>query len=180
MELFEAVFTRRSVRQFTDEPLSETQLEIIFRAAMAATNSGNQQPWRFIVVDDPALRDTIGALDIERGPYHVSPQLVVVCADIGGMTWKMHWLADCGAAIQNMLLAARALGLGGVWQELYPYHKRVVFVRNLLDIPATVYPMAVVALGHPVTQPSPVDRYDPDKIMRNTWRSGSCSLCDDL
>jgi nitroreductase len=169
MNLFEAILTRLSVRKFTDEPVSEAQFEKLFRAAMAAANSGNQQPWRFIVIDDVKLRDTIGTLDIERGPYHVSPQLVVVCADIGAMKWKMHWLADCGAAIQNMLLAAQAQGLGGVWQELYPYHQRVARVRELLDIPETVYPMAVVAMGHPVNQPDPVDRYDPGKIKRNRW-----------
>jgi len=169
MDLFETIRTRRSVRSFTDDALSEAQFEAIFRAAMAATNSGNQQPWRFIIIDDPELRDTIGALDIERGPYHVSPQLVVVCADIGSMKWKMHWLADCGAAIQNMLLAAQAQGLGGVWQELYPYHQRVAVVRELLGIPDSVYPMAVVAIGHPVNQPEPVDRYDPEKVKRNRW-----------
>jgi nitroreductase len=169
MDCFEAIYTRRSIRQFTDEPLSEAQLENLFRAAMAATNSGNQQPWRFIVIDEPKLRDTIGSLELERGAYHVSPQLVVVCADIGSMKWKMHWLADCGAAIQNMLLAAQALGLGGVWQELYPYHKRVAVVRELLGIPNTVYPMAVVAIGHPANQPEPTDRYDPEKVKRNQW-----------
>ena len=169
MDCFEAIHTRRSVRQFTNEPLSEAQFETIFRAAMAATNSGNQQPWRFIVIDQPELRDTIGSLELERGPYHVSPQLVVVCADIGSMKWKMHWLADCGAAIQNMLLAAQAQGLGGVWQELYPYHKRVAVVRKLLGIPASVYPMAVVAIGHPANQPEPVDRYDPEKVKWNRW-----------
>ncbi|MFC2079698.1 nitroreductase family protein [Candidatus Bipolaricaulota bacterium] len=169
MEFFEAILTRRSVRKFTVEPVSEAQFEKIFRAAMAAPNSGNQQPWRFIVIDDEELRNTIGSLDIERGPYHVSPQLVVVCADIGAMKWKMHWLADCGAAIQNMLLAAHAQGLGGVWQELYPYHQRVAVVRELLGIPKTVYPMAVVAIGHPVDRPEPADRYDPEKVKRNGW-----------
>ena len=78
---------------------------------MAAASSGNQQPWRFVVVDDPVIRDRLGTLDVERGPYHVSPQLIVVCADIGSMKWKMHWLADCAAAPQNLLLAAHGLGL---------------------------------------------------------------------
>ncbi len=150
-------------RSSTDEPVSEDQLEKLFRAAMAAANSGNQQPWRFIVVDDPAIRDRIGTLDIERRPYHVSPQLFVVCADIGAMKWKMHWLADCGAAIQNLLLAAHSMGLGAVWQELYPYHKRLAAVREILGIPDTVYPMAVVAVGHPAERPDPVDRYDPPR-----------------
>jgi nitroreductase len=169
MDLFEAIRTRRSVRKFTDEPVAEEQLERLFRAAMAAASSGNQQPWRFIVVDDPQIRDRIGTLDVERGPYHVSPQLIVVCADIGSMKWKMHWLADCGAAIENLLLAAHAMGLGAVWQELYPYHQRVAEVRGILGIPDTVYPMAVVAVGHPAERPDPVDRYDPAKVMRNHW-----------
>lgn len=54
MDLFEAMLTRRSVRAFTQEPLPDEDLEMLFRVAMAAANSGNQQPWRFIVIDDPA------------------------------------------------------------------------------------------------------------------------------
>ncbi len=169
MELFAAIRTRRSVRRFTDEPVTDPQLERLFRAAMAAANWGNQQPWRFIVIDDPAIRDRIGALDIERGPYHVSPQLIVVCADIGSMKWKMHWLADCGGAIQNLLLAVHSMGLGAVWQELFPYHQRVAEVREILGIPDVVYPMVVVAVGHLAERPDPVDRYDPAKVRRNHW-----------
>jgi len=136
---------------------------------MAAANSGDQQPWRFIVVDNPQLRDELASLEIERGPYYRSPQLIVVCGDIGSMKWKMHWLADCAAAIENLLLAANALGLGAVWQELYPYHERVAKVRQLLGIPATVYPMAVISIGYPAEVKAPVDRYDPAKVRWNHW-----------
>ena len=85
------------------------------------------------------------------------------------MKWKMHWLADCAAAIQNLLLAAHGLGLGAVWQELFPYPKRVAAVREMLGIPKTVYPMAVLSIGHPQETPQPDDRYDPAKIHRNRW-----------
>ena len=169
MDLFEAMLTRRSVRTFTEKPISAEILEKVFRAAMAAANSGGQQPWRFIVIDNPVLRDRIADLDIERGGYYKSPQLIVVCGDIGSMKWKMHWLADCAAALQNLLLAAHGLGLGAVWQELYPYHKRVAAIREMLGIPDTVYPMAVVSIGHPVDVPKPADRYDPRKVMSNRW-----------
>jgi nitroreductase len=169
MDVFQAMLARRSVRKFTEEPVSRADLEQVFRAAMAAANSGGQQPWRFIVVDDPALRDELASLKIARGPYYPSPQLIVVCGDVGSMKWKMHWLADCAAAIENMLLAAHAKGLGAVWQELYPYHERVAKVRELLGIPKTVYPMAVVSIGHPAERPAPVDRYDPAKVRWNHW-----------
>ena len=169
MNLFDAILTRRSVRSFTDEPVSEADLETLFRAAMAAANSGNQQPWRFVLIDDPALRDRIAELEIDRGGYYKSPQLIVVCGDIGSMKWKMHWLADCAAAIENLLLAAHALGLGAVWQELYPYQARVAAIREMLGIPKTVYPMAVISLGHPTQVPEPADRYDPAKVRRNGW-----------
>jgi len=169
MDALEAMRTRRSIRKFTEEPVPDDVLERLFRAAMAAANSGGQQPWRFIVVDDPKLRDELASLKIERGPYYRSPQLIVVCGDIGSMRWKMHWLADCAAAIQNLLLAAHALGLGAVWQELYPYHERVAKVRGLLGIPDTVYPMAVISIGHPAEKKPPVDRYDPEKVRWNQW-----------
>jgi nitroreductase len=169
MDVFEAIHGRRSIRKFTQEPVPNDVLEKLFRAAMAAANSGGQQTWRFIVVDDPKLRDELAALNIERGPYYCSPQLIVVCGDIGSMKWKMHWLADCAAAIQNLLLAAHALGLGAVWQELYPYHQRVARVRELLGIPTTVYPMAVISIGYPAEVKTPVDRYDPGKVRWNHW-----------
>jgi hypothetical protein len=63
------------------------------------------------------------------------------------------------------------MGLGAVWQELYPTHQRVAEVRELLDIPDAVYPMAVVAVGHPAKRPDTVDRYDPAKVKRNHWSS---------
>jgi nitroreductase len=169
MDLFEVILTWRSVRTFTDEAIAEEALDKVVRSAMAAANSGNQQPWRFIVIDDPALRDRICELEIERGGYYRSPQLIVVCGDIGSMKWKMHWLADCAAAIQNLLLAAHGIGLGAVWQELYPYHKRVAAVREMLGIPDSVYPMAVVSIGYPIDVPEPEDRYDPAKVMRDHW-----------
>jgi nitroreductase len=169
MDVLEAMRTRRSIRRFTEEPIPHDVLEKLFRAAMAAANSGGQEPWRFIVVDEPALRDKLASLQIQRGPYYRSPQLIVVCGDIGSMKWKMHWLADCAAAIQNLLLAAHALELGAVWQELYPYHERVAKVRGLLGIPDAVYPMAVISIGHPAENKLPVDRYDPEKVRRNHW-----------
>ncbi|MEN6368590.1 MAG: nitroreductase family protein, partial [Thermotogota bacterium] len=137
---------------------------------MATANSDGQQPWRFIVVEEPQLRDELASLEIERDPYYRSPQLIVVCGDIGSMKWKMHWLTDCAAAIENLLLAAHALGLGAVWQELYPYHQRVAKVRRLLGIPDTIYPMAVVSIGHPAEKKPPVDRDDPEKVR---WNPGS-------
>lgn len=64
MDLFEVILTWRSVRTFTDEAISEEALDKVVRSAMAAANSGNQQPWRFVVIDDPALRDLICDLEI--------------------------------------------------------------------------------------------------------------------
>lgn len=169
MDAIEAILTRRSIRDYTDEPVREADIETILRAAMAAPSAGNQRPWRFVVSTDRERIDAIA----ETTPYgsilRRAPLAIVVCADTRGLKHEVMWQQDCGAAAQNALLASHALGLGAVWLGFWPKMERVAPLRTVLELPEGVEPFCVLAVGHPAETKPSVDRYDPDAVHRDRW-----------
>ena len=118
------ILSRKSVRSYTDEPVSQEQVEIILKSAMAAPSGMNAQPWRFVVVTEQATKDKLA------GGFNKmiakAPVVIVVC---GKTTNRLgaanhNWTADCAAATENLLLTVEALGLGAVWTACYPYEDR--------------------------------------------------------
>jgi len=169
MEALDAIMTRRSIRRFTQEPVTKEDVETILRAAQAAPSAGNQQPWRFIVLEE---RDTLVAAS-RTSPY--ARMLadaaigIVVCGDTIELRHALMWQQDCSAAVQNALLAAHALGLGAVWLGYYPKMERVGPLKQLLGIPDDIEPLAVLAIGHPAEEKESVDRYDPSFVHHGRW-----------
>lgn len=167
MDALQAIFTRRSVRRYTGEAVSEADLETVLQAAMSAPSANNRQPWHFIVVDD--TEKLAGIMDVH--PYSSmlaqSKLGIVVCADT--TISNKYWQQDCSAAIENMLITARAIGLGSCWLGVYPSMDRVKAVAKLFDLPENVQPMSVIALGHPAVEAKKVDRYQEARVHRNTW-----------
>ena len=96
---------------------------------------------------------------------------IVVCGDLEATFEHQigYLLQDCSAATENLLLAAQAQGLGACWVGVYPGEPLVKRVRELLSLPASVVPMAVVSLGQPGEQPPPRTRYNADYIHRERW-----------
>ena len=78
-------------------------------------------------------------------------------------------MADCGAATQNILLAATSLGIGSVWLGVYPNEERMAGLAKLLDLPDYVKPLNIIALGYPNEKKEDVDRFDPAKIHTEKW-----------
>jgi nitroreductase len=169
MEALDAMLTRRSVRNYTDQSVSQDTVERLLRAAMAAPSAGNQQPWRFIVVRDRELLKKVAAASPHGGMVARAPVTLVVCADLQLVEHDGFWIQDCAAATQNLLLAAHALGLGAVWVGTYPREERVQGVRVALGLPGHVIPFAVVAVGYPVEKPAPMDRYDPSRVYMDQY-----------
>ena len=163
------VLARRSIRAYTDEPVSEAQVERLLRAAMAAPSAGNQQPWGFVVVTDRATLSAIPSVHPYARMLPQAPLAIVVCGLGGGRRWPQFWDQDCSAAVENILIEAVLLGLGAVWLGVHPLEERVQGVRRLLDIPDDVVPFAVVAVGHPAETKEPADRYEPERVHRERW-----------
>ncbi len=169
MDCLDALMTRRSIRRYTDEPVSDADLETLLRAAMAAPSAGNQQSWRIIAVTDREQLDRLS----EATPYSqmlaTAPLGLVVCGDTREERHVGYWVQDCSAAIQNLLVAANAIGLGGVWIGCYPVEERVDNVRAICGVPEGIVPMSMIAVGHPAEQKPAADRYRPEFVHRDRW-----------
>lgn len=158
------IHARKSVRSYTDEPVTPEQVETLLRAAMAAPSGKNVQPWRFVVVTQLETKKKL-AIGFNR-MIAKAPVVIVVCGKttnlLGGT--NNNWTADCAAATENLLLAAEALGLGAVWTACYPYDDRMLPTIEALGLPDNVKPYCIVPVGHPAGDNKPKDKWNPDNI----------------
>ena len=169
MDAMEALLTRRSVRSYTDEPVPDTAVNALLEAAMSAPSAGNQQPWQFILVTDRDTLISITRVHPYAGMLKQAPLAVIVCGDLNRERHKGFWVQDCSAATQNLLIAARAQGLGAVWLGVYPLEDRVNGLRDLMGLPDFIIPLSVVSVGYPSVAQGPADRYDGRRIHMNQW-----------
>jgi len=169
MDVLEAIFTRRSIRRFTGQPVAEEDLKTILRAGFQAPSAHNYQPWGFVIVRDKNTIESIAQFH----PYaKMLPQAgcgIVVCGDKEKQEMTGFLVADCSAAIQNMLLAAHGLGLGAVWCGLYPVSELTKATAKILSLPSSIVPVGMVVVGHKNEQKKPVDRYDESKVHFEQW-----------
>ncbi|MGH8985273.1 MAG: nitroreductase family protein [Acidimicrobiia bacterium] len=178
---FELVRSQRACRSFTDDPVPDELVERVLEAATFAPSAENRQPWVFVVVRDPAIRSRIGELtraaweaggrafaerrldasllaDVDRGAtggISTAPVLVVVGADLERCL-DATVASSIFPAVQNLLLAAGALGLGSALTTLTTAHADEL--RALVVLPDHVQPIAVVPLGHPAKPLGPPRR----------------------
>ena len=120
MDALEVIHTRRSIRDFTDAPITDEALRRMLEAAMAAPSAGNAQPWRFIVIRDRECLQRIPDIHPYAGMATRAALAVLVCADVTAEKFPGFWVQDCSAATQNLMLAARALNIGTVWCGIHP------------------------------------------------------------
>ena len=163
------IFARKSVRSYTDEPVSPEQVETILKAAMAAPSGMNMQPWRFVVVTDQKVKDKL-AVGFNK-MIAKAPVVIIVC---GKTTNKLgapnkNWTADCAASTENLLLAVEALGLGAVWTACYPYEDRMNPTVEALGLPENISPYCIVPIGHPAGNDKPKDKWKPENIHYEKW-----------
>ena len=163
------IFSRKSVRSYTDQPVSQEQVETILKAAMAAPSGMNAQPWRFVVVREQATKDKL-AIGFNK-MIAKAPVVIVVCGKttnkLGGT--NNNWTADCAAATENLLLAVEAIGLGAVWTACYPYDERMNPAIEALGLPDNVKPYCIVPVGYPAGNDKPKDKWRPENIHYEKW-----------
>ena len=178
--VMENILSRKSVRSYTDQKLTEEQINTLLRAAMAAPSGSNIQPWSFVVLTDASKYDAIFPGNFNLDKFKQAAAVFVICADTtvtrtprGGGEAVVRpngtWRDDMGAVTENLLLAAESLGLGAVWTASYPYKDRYLPPKQALGLPETVVPYSIVPVGYPAGDEQPKDKWDPARIHYGRW-----------
>jgi len=165
MDLFEAIKTRRSVRRYLDKPVEEEKLQAILDAVRMAPSWANMQCWRMVVVKDRQMKQKISGLSYvdsffapkgykanpSQKALAEAPVVIALCADPAqsGVLWgQSYYLTDIGIAAQNLMLAARGLGLGSVFVGVFEEEKLLA----LLGIPASIRIVGLFPVGYPAEE----------------------------
>lgn len=154
MEVCQAIYSRRSVRKFTDRPVERETLRELCRLGAAAPSAVNRCPWEFVAITDPVVMDQLRAC-MNYGKYN-APAAIVVCGNMLRAlqgTAQMFWVQDTAAAMENILLGAVGMDLGGVWLGCYPMEHQVQVISDLLHLPEHIVPMGIAYIGYPAEQP---------------------------
>ncbi|MFC2006831.1 nitroreductase family protein [Chloroflexota bacterium] len=164
----EAILTRRSIRKYTRDLIPENLVKDLLQAAMSAPSARNQQPWHFIVVTERKIIDEIPKFHPFSKMLLEAPLAIVICADTAQLP-DAYWVQDCSAATENILIAARAKGLGAVWLGVYPKEERYKQVQELFGIPEKVIPLGIISIGYPSEEKAPANRFSQERVHYNRW-----------
>jgi len=165
MDVFEAIRTRRSIRRYENRTVEKDRLTRVLEAARLAPSASNRQPWSFIVVTEPEMREKLRAA-YNRDWFVTAPVIIVACV-APGMAWSKegeeYSKVDVSIAMEHLILTAWELGLGTCWIAAFKEQE----VKNVLGIPDSVRVIAMTPLGYPAEQKDPVtDRKPLDTIVR--------------
>lgn len=174
--MLDILYNRRSTRKFSEKKVDEEAIHKLLKAALRSPSSKNNQPWEFIVVDDPGLLSRLsvskphGACLLKHAP------LAVVVA--GDKTKSDVWIEDCSIASIIIQLAAEGLGLGSCWVQIHRryYNDELTaneFIRELLHIPDHLEVLSVVGIGYKAADRPVLGEKETDwkKVFRNSYDS---------
>jgi nitroreductase len=170
-EKLNLIFGRRSVRVYSPGQVDEQSVTLMLQAAMAAPSAMGKDPWQFIVVRDPKTLAKLPSILPGGSMLSTASMAIVVCGDLEA-AFERHLsflLQDCSAAIENLLLAAHGLGLGACWVGVHPGEASMRGVKDLFGLPASVIPIATIALGVPGEQPEARTRYNAASVHHEKW-----------
>jgi nitroreductase len=180
MELKEAIYSRRAVREYTADPVDARTIRQLIDAAVQAPSAVNEQPWAFWVVRDRSILSQISKeakayvlqtppvgvashhlRELETDPdfdilYH-APVLIVI-SSVSDNQWTIE---NCSLAAENLMLAARAAGLGTCWIGFAQSWLATRDGKAILEIPESYVPVAPIIVGHPKSEPPVVPRNVP-------------------
>lgn len=165
MNLDELMLKRRSVRKYLPNKVEEDKIDKLLHYAMSGPSAVNRQPWEFYVVTNEDILDKI----CKAGHFtkHYSPLKIVVCGNTSKalpLKFKEYWVQDCSAAIENILLGVTDMGLGACWEGVYPQKNLADKLSDLLKLPSSHIPLAILSIGYSDEDPTPRDQYNEKKI----------------
>ncbi len=169
MDAIKALLTRQSVRSFTNQIVTDEQIDQLLDVMIAAPSAGNMQPWRIFVIRDQTLKRQL-ARDAGNQNFIATASVVfVVCRvpeesalEYGNRGRHLYSFQDTAAMVENLLIGAHALGLGGCWVGAY---KDEAVARDL-ECPEGVIPVAIIPIGYPVYSRQKSGRRSKQEIVK--------------
>ena len=165
-ECLDLLFSRVSIRKFKSDDIDDNTVKLLLEAANAAPSAGNLQARDFIVVRDAKMKLELAKASLRQMFIAEAPVVIVVCANyprsmrVYGERGRLYAEQDATAAVENLLLAVTALGLGAVWVGAFDEER----VSELLELPEYVRPIAIVPIGYPAEKPGRRSRYPIDML----------------
>lgn len=171
LDVLTALKTRRSVRAYTHEPVSDKDINTVLAAAQLAPSAANEQPWDFVVIRDPKTLAAVGDINQYAAYAARAPVAILVCLDTEKEDIPGMGILDVAMSAENLLLAAHGIGLGGVFTGIYPMMDRMEGFRKLLDMPENIIPVGLIVLGHPAIPGlrTAEDRVKPANVHWENW-----------
>lgn len=168
MDTIEAILTRRSIRKYTKQPVSDEVVKELLNAAMYTPSAYNRQPWCFVVISDSKILNEIPRYHPYAQMLKEAPVAIMVCLD-SDLQMGNYGVQDCSAVTQTILLAAHAKGLGAVWLGLHLTKSKITAIKNILNLPERIIPVTLISIGYPAEQHPQPDRYRADRVHYNQW-----------
>lgn len=173
MDTIQAIKTRVSTRQYSDQEISEQDLQTILEAGMSGPSCVNARDWSFIVVrDTETLNKMADANGRPAEPLRTAKLGILICGDLERAFSGApdYWVVDGSIAAQNMILAAHALGIGSVWLGTWPQMNRVEKQTELFGLPETQIPHSIIAFGYPAA-PSNKEKllFEENRVHYEKW-----------
>jgi len=168
MDAIEAILSRRSIRRYTSQKVSDQLIKELLEAAMSAPSASNEQPWHFVIIDDRKILEGIPRFHPYSSMLREAPVAILVCIDLDAGT-EGFLIQDGSAATENILIAAYAKGLGAVWLGIYPLKERITGMRKLLAIPDRILPLSLISIGYPGERIPRGNRYQASRVHKNRW-----------
>lgn len=169
MDALDAIFTRKSIRSYTDQTISQDTINTLIKAAMSAPSAHNQHPWHFVVIQDRDVLVQISENFTYGKMLATSPLAILLCCDTNNLKSPDFWTQDMSAATENILLASRALDLGAVRIGLYPEEASVKFVSDYFKLPQGIVPFSLVSIWYPAETPEVKNRFSESRVHYNQW-----------
>lgn len=169
MNTIDVIKSRRSVRKYTGQVISDEDVRTLLEVGFAAPSAHNYQPWHFIVVKDPDALKKITSYQ----PYtKMLPEAgcgIIVCGDHEKQPMDGFIVEDASAAIQNILIGAESMGLNTVWCGIHPMEELEKGFRDQFNIPADVIPVGLVVVGYGDEKKEANERYIENKVHFEKW-----------
>ena len=166
MEVKDAILKRRSIRKFSEEEVTDQEINELLIAAMAAPSAVNKQPWEFYVIKSKEKLEELRRHGAPFGKMN-APLAIVVCGNKHRfLPFKLstYWVQDCSAATENILLRAVDLGLSACWCGVYPADIAVKSTRKVLNAKDNIIPLNVIWIGRGLEEKEERSQFEEKNI----------------